>query len=87
MHQGERGFYITDTGLDDLVRLLSTTSPPLLTVFNGAISLTETGHAVLHGQSDRIATCGIDRWYGGVHLHGRAVRWRWNTSTGGIVTA
>jgi hypothetical protein len=87
MHEGEHAFYITDTGLDDLVRVLSTTSPPLLTAFNGSIALTESGQAVLGGRTDRVAACGIDRWYGGVHLHGRSVRWRWNSSAGGIVVS
>ena len=29
-------------------------------------------------QLDRVATCGIDRWLGGVHLQGRSRNWRWD---------
>jgi hypothetical protein len=32
----------------------------------------------LAGQLDRVATCGIDRWLGGVHLQGRRRIWRWD---------
>ncbi|MFB9328043.1 sigma-70 family RNA polymerase sigma factor [Paenibacillus aurantiacus] len=35
------------------------------------IGLTELGSLVQEGKADRVARCGIDQWYGGVHLHGR----------------
>ena len=34
--------------------------------------------AVLGGRQDRVALCGIDRWFGGVHLLGDAGLWRWD---------
>ncbi|TYP79244.1 DUF1835 domain-containing protein [Paenibacillus methanolicus] len=37
------------------------------------IGLTELGCHVREGRSDRIARCGIDQWYGGVHLCGSEV--------------
>jgi hypothetical protein len=40
--------------------------------------LTETGRAVLAGTLDRIAVRGIDRWFGGVHLSGNDIEWRWD---------
>jgi hypothetical protein len=49
MREGVRAFHVTDAGLDGLVRVLSTTSPPRLMVFNGSISLADTGRAVLVG--------------------------------------
>ena len=65
---------------------LSRTSPPLLTftpgrmagreLLQGSVTLTDAGRAVLAGRLDRVAVCGIDRWFGGVHLHGDA--WRWD---------
>jgi hypothetical protein len=39
--------------------------------------LTEAGESVLRGGRDWVAEQGIDRWCGGVHLTGRAPRWRW----------
>jgi hypothetical protein len=88
MHDGEDVYYITDTSIAALAETLSRTSPPLLTLapgriakgepLQGSLTLTETGRAVLGGQQDRIATCGIDRWLGGVHLHGDADLWRWD---------
>ena len=88
MYEGEHVYYITDTSLAALAESLSLTSPPLLTLdlastaneqgLQGAITLTDTGRAVLAGQLDRVASCGIDRWLGGVHLQGRSGNWRWD---------
>jgi len=88
MHDGEDAYYITDTSIAALAETLSGTSPPLLTLargpiadgehLQGSVTLTDTGRAVLAGRHDRIATCGIDRWLGGVHLHSDADLWRWD---------
>jgi hypothetical protein len=88
MHQGEQVYYITDSSVATLAETLSRTSPPLLTldaarpaeghVLRGRVALTDTGRSVLAGQLDRVAACGIDRWFGGVHLQGGGPLWRWN---------
>lgn len=50
--------------------------------FNGStLSLTDPGRLALAGKADAVALAGIDRWIGGVHLHGRWVRWRWDRNT------
>jgi hypothetical protein len=86
MQAGETAYFITDTSLMELAESLSRTSPPLLTFtpgrgdagpVRGTVALTPSGRAVLAGQADRIAICGIDRWFGGVHVTGDA-RWRWD---------
>jgi hypothetical protein len=41
-------------------------------------ALTEIGRNVLEGRADHIHLNGIDRWLGGVLLHGSEVRWRWD---------
>ncbi|HEX6480521.1 MAG TPA: DUF1835 domain-containing protein [Ktedonobacteraceae bacterium] len=42
--------------------------------------LTDEGRKALAGQADWIRiNRGIDRWLGGVHLHGRDAVWRWDT--------
>jgi hypothetical protein len=46
---------------------------------------TDTGARVLAGHADQIALNGIDRWIGGVHLHGHHVPWRWDGGTETIV--
>jgi len=52
------------------------------------LRLTEAGRRVLRGQADHVALNGIDRWVGGVHLHGTAAaRWRWDEGTESIVGA
>ena len=81
-------YYITDTSIAELAETLSRTSPPLLTLapgqihdgkgLHGSVTLTDTGRAVLAARQDRIATCGINRWLGGVHLQSGADVWRWD---------
>jgi RNA polymerase sigma factor (sigma-70 family) len=88
MHDGEDAYYVTDLSLMSLAEELSRTSPPLLRfapgqivdgeVLHGSVVLTDTGRAVLAGQQDRIATCGIDRWLGGVHVQSETNLWRWD---------
>ncbi len=42
------------------------------------IRLTDAGARVLAGDADHIKLNGIDRWIGGVHLHGDHAPWRWD---------
>jgi hypothetical protein len=42
------------------------------------VSVTEWGRLALEGRLDRVRTAGIDRWLGGVHLHGMEAGWRWD---------
>jgi hypothetical protein len=101
MGEGERSYYVTDLSLADLATELSTTSPPLLTLdltgvpeghaLKGTVTVTDAGRSVLAGQMDRVATCGIDRWFGGVHLElvrrslgeggGVSSVWRWDVTS------
>lgn len=46
---------------------------------NCEIALTALGKSIMDGQEDWIAKQGIEEWYGGVHLHGYAPRWRYNS--------
>lgn len=86
MHDGEKAYYVSDTSLADLAIALSQTTPPLLAhtrdghdhILHGSVTLTDSGRAVLARQMDRVAACGIDRWYGGVHLHASNDGWRWD---------
>ena len=90
MHDGEDFYYVTDCSLAVMAEALSRTSPPLLTraashtddgeVLHRSVMLTDLGRAVLAGQQDRIAACGIDRWLGGVHLQSGANLWRWDAA-------
>ena len=87
MHDGENAYYVTDSSLADLAFALSGTSTPLIAceavegtfpTLDATIALEETGREVLAGRRDRIDTCGIDRWLGGVHLQAGATDWRWD---------
>lgn len=50
------------------------------------VALTDLGRDVLAARADRVAAIGIDRWLGGVHLHGVEVTWRWDEASGRIAT-
>ncbi|MEO8258794.1 MAG: hypothetical protein ABI868_15700 [Acidobacteriota bacterium] len=85
MHDGEAAYYITDLSFAALVETLSRAAPPLISVAgatagfrHASMTLTEVGRDVLTGRRDRVATCGIDRWLGGVHLQPGADLWRWD---------
>jgi hypothetical protein len=90
MHDGEKVYYVTDASLAALAETMSRTSPPLLAldlssttdgyVLRGTVTLTTTGRSVLAGELDRVETCGIDRWLGGVHLQSRSRTWRWDNA-------
>ncbi len=95
MHDGEEACYISDLSLAALAETLSRTSTPLVTltpaagehggVLSGRVTLTAAGAAVLAGEQDRVDTCGIDRWLGGVHLQGESAVWKWDPTEHGIV--
>jgi hypothetical protein len=94
MHEGEQFYYVTDGTMASMAETLARTSPALLMldvsassghVLRGTIALTDSGRSVLAGQLDRVAACGIDRWLGGVHLHGRSDVWRWDEQGGRVV--
>jgi hypothetical protein len=94
MHDGERVYYVTDVSLSDLVTDLSRAPSPLLTldlsgaagrVLRGRVSLTDAGRAVLAGRLDRVETCGLDRWFGGVHLKSGGPVWRWDDTQQRVV--
>jgi hypothetical protein len=95
MHEGEQVYYVTDGSLAAMAEALSRDSIPLLTLdlsetggghtLRGVVTLTDAGRGVLAGQLDKVATCGVDRWLGGVHLHGRSDVWRWDDASERVV--
>ncbi|ASA23026.1 sigma-70 family RNA polymerase sigma factor [Paenibacillus donghaensis] len=54
-------------------------------VLNRRVQLTSQGEQVLAGLADRIAVQGMDQWFGGLHLQGHSVAWRWDDCGGGLV--
>lgn len=78
--------WVGDLLLYDMLRRFVAARSPLLTFagpftekfesyeFSGAkLTLTAFGGRVLAGKADHVATNGIDRWIGGVHLNGTRV--------------
>ena len=49
------------------------------------VILTATAHDVLEGRDDWVCIHGIERWLGGVHLHGREAQWRWDSERDRLV--
>lgn len=78
--------YLGDTSFLRGLKVLAASPMPLLRLEPGPggltrnlrVSLTATGREVLEGREDWVRLHGIDRWLGGVHLHGRESQWRWD---------
>lgn len=95
MADGEQAYYPTDSTIIEMSEALSRLSPALLTLdaseartghaLRASIGLTDSGRAVLAGTLDRVTACGIDRWFGGVHLQGRSGVWRWDHANERVV--
>jgi hypothetical protein len=95
MHQGETAYYITDLSLVSLLKDFSRLDPPLISIAGtsleedripkGTVTIADRGRAILNGRLDRVATYGIDRWFGGVHLTSDGLGWRWNDAEQRIV--
>lgn len=47
-------------------------------VWERSLQLTDIGRKILTGQADSVRLYGIDRWLGGVRLHGAHAEWRWD---------
>jgi hypothetical protein len=73
-----------DTSFLHCLRGLAAPPMPLIRLESGGsmrhqrVSLTGTGRDVLAGREDWVRLRGIDRWLGGVHLHGQEAQWRWD---------
>jgi hypothetical protein len=86
--------FLGDTWCFDAMTRLAQAPNPLLEAEPTAnpveprsrLRLTDIGRRVLDGHEDHIALNGIDRWIGGVHLHGQELPWRWNEGTETITT-
>lgn len=77
--------YLGDLSCWAVVRELATGRHPLLECSPTpdefaarTVGLTDDGRAVLAGDTDQLSLRAIDRWIGGVHLHGDRVAWRFD---------
>ncbi len=71
----ERRIFMGDTTFFRYIGVLSSARHPLL---DENLRVTRVGADVLEGRKDAVRINGINRWLGGVHLHGQEVDWRWN---------
>jgi hypothetical protein len=76
-------------GFLELRRRLQTDAHPEQKLWPAAsgdeLTLTAAGKAVLAGEADAVELNGIDRWFGGVHLTGKAPPWRWDDGEGSVI--
>lgn len=72
----EEAVYLGDTVFFSYLEELCNSPAPLLMHFDGGFAATPLAHQVLRGDVDWLAQHPIDRFIGGVHLHGAQV-WRW----------
>ena len=78
--------FLGDTSFLRGLKVLASSPMPLIRLEPGPgglmrnlrVSLTATGREVLEGREDWVRIHGIDRWLGGVHLHGQEAQWRWD---------
>ena len=78
-YQGDSSFFHCLRGLaSPPMPLIRLQAGPGGSIRSQRISLTATGRDVLAGREDWVRLHGIDRWLGGVHLHGRQAQWRWD---------
>jgi hypothetical protein len=89
-HEREEAVFMGDLAYVFHIRGLAHGPMPLLQLANAQpdgrailsladdVTLTDHGKRVLDGEADRVASCGIERWLGGVHLSGHRVPWRWD---------
>ena len=68
--------FLGDTWAFDRLARIAGGDAPLVAA--EPLRITATGGRVLAGDADHVALNGIDRWIGGVHLHGREVPWRFD---------
>jgi uncharacterized protein DUF1835 len=86
--------FMGDSSFLRFLRELAVRPRPLLRIEPGAnesmralaVRLTPTGLAVLEGREDWVRIHGVDRWLGGVHLHGAEAAWRWDPRRGRLIS-
>ena len=80
--------FMGDWGFYAILRRLASARTPLLSIQDLTdhvdlrpltVTMTDAGYDVIDGREDGVATNGIDRWLGGVHLIGEdRSLWRWD---------
>jgi hypothetical protein len=100
-HEVEEAVWMGDSSFFEIVDALAAAETPLLAYLDPppadpadvrasvqrGVRLTDAGEEVLDGVADAVRLNGIDRWWGGVRLHGRDVPWRWDPGAERIATA
>jgi Domain of unknown function (DUF1835) len=84
----EQCSFMGDSSFWHILTRLATEPHPLLRILGDSeekfaertVHITELGKQVLAADEDYVSLRGIDKWIGGVHLHGPESHWRWNGS-------
>lgn len=78
-HAIDPRYTITDVQLRVVLETL--TRAGLVTRGEAGYEILPLGRQALAGAVDVVAEVGVDRWRGGVHLHGRGPVWRWDSAS------
>lgn len=79
--QREDPIWMGDAGFSLHLGRLGGGPAPLLAGGPDALRLTTRGHEVRAGKADWVRLGGVDRWWGGVHLTGTDIPWRWDPAS------
>jgi hypothetical protein len=93
-HAREEAVWMGDWSFYDIVDGLAEAETPLVHILDPAtedeparrVRITAAGERVRGGLDDAVRMNGIDRWMGGIHLHGRDLPWRWDARQQRVVT-
>jgi hypothetical protein len=77
----EEAVFLGDASFVLRVDALARCAHPLVRRTGERVELTDAGGHVLDGAADHVAMNGVDRWLGGLHVHGHDP-WRWDVDAG-----
>ena len=95
MQEGEQSYSVTDGTLEAMANDFGRVDASVADARSGHVERSPSAPAEGHthggraiggvGELDRIATCGIDKWLGGVHLRSGGTIWRWDETRQRVV--
>lgn len=79
--------FLGDLSIKAELQDLSQGKAAALAISEGTYTLTAFGRRLLEGSVDWVEANGIDRWIGGVRLHGHDVPWRYDERLEGVIAS
>ena len=79
--------FLGDVSIKAELQDLSQGKAAALAISESTYTLTAFGRKLLEGSADWVEANGIDRWIGGVHLHGHDVQWRYDERLEAVIAS